>query len=660
MENPNTVSRRFVLGALTGVSTLSFVAPSLAQAKKMTAPMPPLSAFGKLPAIEKVAISPDAKRIAMVMDRNGERALYDYNMATGKAAAAIISGDKLRELLWADEGHIMVVTSQTEKYNGSRYEQFYGLIMDIPAGKRVQVYANVQGVVTSVVTGDFYRVKMDGAYRVTASGFRQPEGVNTSEGGASATETMDRCLYAFNTTTGRGFRLDVDSRPVQGWVVKPDGSVFARSEYDNDTKTWTARMKTAKGWQTVLEVKAPYDMPWMAGMGRDGQTVLVHFSTGEDANKYFEYDGDGKRTLIDLKRNDYSPIFHPETLHLAGFQNSGSVETWIFYDPVMQKLPALIQDALPGLKTQVLDMAADPRKLLVRSEGSGDPGTYYFIDFTDGSSKEVGSSYPGLPAEWVGEKKYIEYQAADGLQIPAYITLPPDREAKNAALVVLPHGGPEAYDDDGFDWMAQALASRGYVVLQPNYRGSAGYGKDFTAKGYGEFGRKMQTDLSDGVSFLVKQGMVDPKRVAIAGGSYGGYAALAGVSLQKGIYTCAVALAGLSNLKTFLDYRREREGFDGNSYGMMYWKRFMGPDLDVISPVRHIDAVSVPVMLIHGKDDVVVPFDQSQQIYDALTRAGKPVELVVMAEEDHWLSREPSRVQSLEAMIGFLLKHNPA
>lgn len=663
MERSNHFSRRFVLGALAGTGALGFAAPSLAQAKKMTAPLPPLTAFGKLPKIEKVALSPDAKRIAMVMDRNGERAVIDYELASGKAAAGILGNDKLRELMWADNNRILVVSTQTEIFAGQKGEQPYGLMFDLPAGKRNQLYKSVQGVSTSIVTGDFYRVKMDGGYRITASGYRVPDGINQADGAPGSyhgAETMDRCIYAFNPVNGSAIRLDIDSRPVQDWIVRPDGNVFARSEYDNDTKMWTARMRTGKGWNTVLSVKAPYDMPSLAGMGRDGQSILIYFRSGEEANNYIEYDSTGKRTKIELERPDYSPFFHPETFVLAGFSNSGSVSSWIFYDPVMAKLPKLIEDALPGLKVQVLGYGEDPRKVLVRSEGSGDAGTYFFIDFTDGSSKEIGSSYPDLPAEWIGEKKFITYKAADGLDIPAYITLPPDREAKNCALVVLPHGGPEAYDDDGFDWMSQALASRGYIVLQPNYRGSAGYGRDYTARGYGEFGRKMQSDLSDGVAYLVKQGMADPKRVAIAGGSYGGYAALAGVSLQKGIYNCAVSLAGLSNLKSFLDYRNERGGYDGNSYTMMYWKRFTGPDLDAISPVRHTDAVSVPVMLIHGKDDVVVPFDQSQQIYDALTRAGKPVELVVMTEEDHWLSREPSRVQFLDAMVGFLTKHNPA
>jgi dipeptidyl aminopeptidase/acylaminoacyl peptidase len=654
------VSRRFFVAAMGGVSTFAIWNRAFAQTAPAVTP-PPLQVYGKLPAVEKVALSPDAKRIAMIMEKNGERIVFDYDLSTGKAAAAAIAGDKLRQVMWADNSHILVVTSNTEQYYGSKYEQSYGLVLDIPAGKRIQLYANVAGVPTSIVTGDFYRIKADDGYRITASGFRQPEGIGTSEGGGTQTETIDRCLYAFGPTTGRGFKLDIDSHPVRDWIVRPDGTVAAKSVYDDDTKKWTVNVKGDKGWQTLFAIDARYDMPGLWGLGRTSQSVLVEFDGGQDAGQFYEYDFNGNRTLIELTGNENYPIYHPATYVLAGFGNSGSVETWTFYDPVMKRLPALIAEALPDQMNQVLDFAEDPRKVLVFGQGKGDAGTYYFFDFTTGDYKEIGSAYPGLPSDWVADKTYIQYKAADGLGIPAWVTLPPHREAKNCPLVVLPHGGPEAFDAGSYDWLSQAIASRGYVVLQPNYRGSAGYGKAYTASGYGEFGRKMQTDLSDGVAHLVKEDMVDPKRVSIAGGSYGGYAALAGVSLQKGIYNCAVSISGLSNLKAFLDYRGEREGFDGDSYGMLYWKRFIGDDsrLAEISPLSHVADITVPVMLIHGKDDVVVPFDQSQQIYDALKHSGKDVELVATDHEDHWLSREPSRVQTLEAMIGFLLKHNP-
>ncbi len=658
--NYSRISRRVFMATSAALPLFGVSRTGQAQTPPADAP-PPLNAYGKLPAIENAALSPDGKRIAMIMARKGERLIVDYEVATGKMAAAAIAGDKLRNLMWADDTHVLVVSSNTEKYYGDKYEQPYGLVLNIPAGKRIQLYANVPGVPTSVVTGDFYRIKSSDGYRITASGYRNPDGISVVEGGQTLTETVDRCLYSFGTATGSGLKMDTDSRPVQDWIVRPDGTVAGKSVYDDDTKKWTVFVKGDKGWNSLISVDAHYDMPSLWGLGRTVQSVLIRFNSGDDAGKFYEYDFAGNRTLIDLKGNSNYPIYHPETYLLAGFGNGGGVDTWTFYDPVIKKLPALIAASLPDQMNRVLDFAEDPRKLLVKGEGKGDAGTYYFFDFMTGDYKELGSVYPGVTGDWVAEKTYIQYPAADGLSIPAWVTLPPRREAKNCPLVVLPHGGPEAVDEAEFDWISQAIASRGYVVLQPNYRGSAGYGKDYTARGYGEFGRKMQSDLSDGVSYLAKMGMVDPKRVAITGGSYGGYAALAGVSLQKGVYNCSVSLSGLSNLKAFLAYERERADFSKNSYSMLYWRRFMGDEarLAEISPIEHVANVTVPVLLIHGKDDVVVPFDQSQQMYDALKKAGKDVELVATDHEDHWLSREETRTQTLEAMTAFLLKHNP-
>jgi dipeptidyl aminopeptidase/acylaminoacyl peptidase len=212
--------------------------------------------------------------------------------------------------------------------------------------------------------------------------------------------------------------------------------------------------------------------------------------------------------------------------------------------------------------------------------------------------------------------------------------------------------------------LAQALASRGYAVLQPQYRGSAGITPALTAAGYGQWGRKMQTDLSDGVRALVAKGTVDAKRVCIMGASYGGYAALAGAVFDPAAYRCAVDLAGLSDLRRFLEYERD-ETNDRDGQLMRYWDRFMGAQspgdrtLDAISPALHADKAAMPILLIHGKDDTVVPFDQSREMEGALKRAGKPVELVTLKSEDHWLSRGETRLQMLTAAVDFLEKNNP-
>jgi len=173
----------------------------------------------------------------------------------------------------------------------------------------------------------------------------------------------------------------------------------------------------------------------------------------------------------------------------------------------------------------------------------------------------------------------------------------------------------------------------------------------------------MQTDLSDGVRYLARQGTIDPKRVCIVGGSYGGYAALAGITLDPGVYRCAVSVAGPSDLKRMLRGINENSGRD--NYAQRYWDRFMGvsgpsdPTLRAISPIEHIDAVTAPVLLIHGRDDTVVPFEQSQVMADALKHAGKTVEFVTLKGEDHWLSRSATRFQMLQATVAFLKANNP-
>jgi len=212
----------------------------------------------------------------------------------------------------------------------------------------------------------------------------------------------------------------------------------------------------------------------------------------------------------------------------------------------------------------------------VFTNGGDDSGTYWLVDIAKHSAVPLGYQYPTINAEDVGPVRMVDWKAADGLALRGVLTLPPGRAAKNLPLVVLPHGGPEARDYPTFDWWAQAFASRGYAVFQPNFRGSDGYGVAIRNAGFGQWGRKMQTDISDGVAELAKQGIVDPKRACIVGGSYGGYAAEAGVTVQHGLYRCAVSMAGVSDPAGLLDYARDRAGGRLTSESQRYWKAFMG------------------------------------------------------------------------------------
>jgi dipeptidyl aminopeptidase/acylaminoacyl peptidase len=231
-------------------------------------------------------------------------------------------------------------------------------------------------------------------------------------------------------------------------------------------------------------------------------------------------------------------------------------------------------------------------------------------------------------------------------------------------LVVLPHGGPGSRDYGGFDWIAHFLATRGYTVLQPNFRGSAGFGSDWEEAGFGEWGiGVMQHDITDGVTALIDEELADPERVCIVGASYGGYAALAGAVFTPELYRCAVAIAPVTNLVDMIGFERSRLG--GRSSAVSYWRDAMGGGdpgglndrLRAASPAAHAERANAPILLVHGRDDSVVPISQSREMENELLAAGKNVELIELDGEDHWLSVAQTRLATLQAVERFLAEH---
>jgi dipeptidyl aminopeptidase/acylaminoacyl peptidase len=226
-------------------------------------------------------------------------------------------------------------------------------------------------------------------------------------------------------------------------------------------------------------------------------------------------------------------------------------------------------------------------------------------------------------------------------------------------MVVLPHGGPEAHDDYEFDWWAQFLASRGYAVLQPQFRGSSGFGDEYRRAGYGQWGGLMQDDVTDGVNAMIAQKIADPKRICIVGASYGGYAALAGAAFTPDLYKCAVSISGVSDLPVMLGATKIRGGDESNA--LAYWRDSIGSPTDkaVIdrSPARAADRIKVPVLLIHGLDDTVVPIAQSELMAGALENAKKKYTFVKVKGEDHWMSNSESRQQIMKELEKFLAEN---
>ena len=232
---------------------------------------------------------------------------------------------------------------------------------------------------------------------------------------------------------------------------------------------------------------------------------------------------------------------------------------------------------------------------------------------------------------------------------------------KNLPAVLMPHGGPASYDEIGFNYTAQALAQQSYMVIMPQFRGSSGLGRDHEIAGHGEWGRKMQDDLTDAMNFFIKKGIVDPERIAIVGGSYGGYAALAGGAFTPDLYKCVVSINGIGDLAQFRSWIRGERGRSSES--LAYWETQIGgqeytkEEAISRSPARVADNFQAPVLLIHSVDDEIVPIGQSKIMARALKKAGKDVELIQLKGDDHHLSFGKTRLEALKATVEFIREH---
>ena len=314
-------------------------------------------------------------------------------------------------------------------------------------------------------------------------------------------------------------------------------------------------------------------------------------------------------------------------------------------------------NTFPDLAFDNFTYSLDGTKMLFRAYSDRDPGSYYLLDSAKGKLKRVTAMRPWIKPEQMGERRPIAFKARDGRPIYGFLTLPPGREARNLPVVVLPHGGP-FFVRDNWEWDAepQLLASRGYAVLQVNFRGSAGYGASHVEAGRKNWGKEMINDVADGLRFAVQQGFVDAKRACIYGGSYGGYAALMSAVREPDAYKCVITFAGIYDIPSYKRRTDIGESFSGDDF----MAQTMGDTPEVEreqSPSTYIDKLKAPVMIVHGEEDKRVPFDQSKQLRSALEKRGIPYEWLSKAREEHGFYSEDNRVEFYDKMLAFLEKN---
>lgn len=329
-----------------------------------------------------------------------------------------------------------------------------------------------------------------------------------------------------------------------------------------------------------------------------------------------------------------------------------------FLDPQTERMFNRLEQELKDCEIYIDAHSKNEDKFIVRTASDRSPGIYYLYDLTADTLTKLADFAPWLKEEYMAPTQPIQYMSRDGLVIHGYLRLPLGYEPKNLPVVVNPHGGPWMRDTWSFWPEFQFLANRGYAILQMNFRGSIGYGKKFWQSSFKQWGRAMQDDVTDGVKWLIDQGIADPKRIAIYGGSYGGYAALAGLAFTPDLYTCGIDHCGESNLFSWYESFPE------------YWKPFLEvsyeqighPEKDKellaqVSPFFHVDNIKVPVLVVQGRMDPRVPIRESDQMVEALRKRGIEVEYMVKDNEGHGFNNEENKFDFYEAMEKFLARH---
>jgi pimeloyl-ACP methyl ester carboxylesterase len=410
------------------------------------------------------------------------------------------------------------------------------------------------------------------------------------------------------------------------------------------------RTAASRDWQNLGEYNER-DETGIRPLAVDAETDSIYLLkdlSGRLALYREKLDGSGADALIAAEKSvdidDVVRFGHGQ--RVIGYTFATDRRQTNYFDPEFKKLSDSLGKALPKQPlVNFIGSSADGSKLLIFAGGDTLPGTYYLYDRISHSLNELALSRPTLEGKALAQVHAIDYPGPDGVKVPAYLTLPPGKDPKGLAAIVLPHGGPSARDEWGFDWLAQFLAARGYAVIQPNYRGSAGYGEDWQSENGFRNWRISIADINAAAHYLTAQGIADPKRLAILGWSYGGYAALQSVATEPGLYKSAVAIAPVTDLSLL---KQDSSNFTNHSLVA----DFVGSGEHIVagSPLKHAAQITVPVLLVHGDLDANVSIAHSDKMASALGQA----EYIRFKGLDHYLDDSSARIEML-TKIGALL-----
>jgi len=468
-------------------------------------------------------------------------------------------------------------------------------------------------------------------------------------------------VYRINVNSGEMNMIAQNPGNITGWMTDHEGKLRIATTTDGVNTGILYRKNESEDFKLITSTNFKETLsPSM--FTYDNNLVYMMSNIGRDKLAIVKYDIENNKELEVIYE-------HPE-VDVSGLLSSDKRKVitgaafvtdkrhYHFFDKQREQLQKDLEARLPGYEVVVSHSNREEDKILVRTYSDKSRGAYYYYNLENKEFKKLADVSPWLNEDDMADMKPIEFESRDGLKIHGYLTLPRGAEPKSLPIVVNPHGGPWHRDAWGFNPEVQFLANRGYAVLQINFRGSTGYGRDFWEISFKQWGKTMQDDVTDGAMRLIKQGIADERKIAIYGGSYGGYAVLAGLAFTPDLYACGVDYVGVSNLFTFMKSIPPY----WEPYLEMIYEMVGNPEKDKelmesASPVFHADKIKAPLLIAQGANDPRVAKSESDQIVEALKRKNIDVPYIVKDNEGHGFHNEENKFEFYRAMEDFLKTH---
>lgn len=624
------------------LAALSFLSPVGVGAAAAPAEFP-VEHFFRNPAIAQLRFSPNGKYIAALVPY--EHRLNLVIMDTEKKTKNLITGFKdfsISSYRWANDDRLVMLLDD----DGD--EDFLPFAIDRD-GKNFTKFDDTKGF-TSISRRDPNNPRRVLVYSNQTHANR-----------------LDPCWV--DVKTGKVTVIAKNPGDVRNWVLDGDNVPRFAIESRVMEETILYRDKAGDDWQRLATFRDGEPRWTPLAFDTDNRTVYIRSNEGRKTYAVYRYDA-VTRKRGDMVYGDPEDRYDMEGVvsfeddlgrsPIVGVTYTSDRESVHYFNEAMARRQMIIDQALPHTINLQHSVSGEQKLIVVLARSEREPGVYYLFDEQRKKIDELAVVRPHIDPSTMAPMKAIRYKARDGLEIEAMLTLPVGREPRGLPLVINPHGGPFGPRDRiVFNPEVQLYANRGYAVLQPNYRGSGGYGDWFEELGYRQWGRAMQDDLSDAVKWAVETGLADPKRVVIAGASYGGYAAMAGLAFTPDLYCAGINYVGVTDLKRIATQRRsteDRRAWTRTRVGDLYAD---SRELEARSPVNFASSIRAPVIMAYGQSDPRVTREHGDDMKVALSRAGKTFEFIMESGEGHGFRKEENAIEFYTKVDAFLKRYVP-